>query len=107
MPESIKCPCPQCGAKYRLPIETEGRAIRCKRCDHKFRVPKAEHSLEDSVLTWLDDGGSDEEETTTRPRVIRLGDEKPPSNPDDSGAAAKRLRGPLGANGASTPIPGK
>lgn len=91
MPDSVKCACPQCGAKYRLPIETQGRSVRCKRCDNKFRVPATQTTVEDSVLSWLADGGREEAETDLKPRVIQMETEKPatpaPAAPSANGVA--------------------
>ncbi len=73
MPETIKCNCSHCGAKYRLPIEAQGRTARCKRCGEKFGVPRLE-SLEDSILTWLSSPDDDEADETApaQPRVISM-----------------------------------
>ena len=86
VPESIKCGCAHCGAKYRLPTEAQGRFVRCKQCGEKFRVPAvaangAKSSLEDSVLSWLEDeAAAPEAPTTTGPRVIQM--------PTDDGASS-------------------
>ena len=105
MADAIKCDCPECGAKYRLPLEAGGRSVRCKRCDQKFRVPEPETRLEDSVMSWLSDADLDEADSTG-PRVIRMQDQKP--NADDSSAAIDRLRGPLPKNDeTSTTAAGK
>ena len=86
MPESIKCACAHCSAKYRLPVEAQGRFVRCKQCGEKFRVPAAavKNTLEDSVLSWLeDDAVAPEAPTDTGPRVIQMSAEDAPSS--DSG----------------------
>jgi len=80
MGETIKCACPECKAKYRLPAEAAGRAARCKVCGTKFHVPGSV-SLEDSVLNWLsDESSTKEEEKVTKPKVITM-----PKGPGDSG----------------------
>lgn len=81
MGETIKCACPECKAKYRLPAEAAGRAARCKVCGTKFHVPGSV-SLEDSVLNWLSDesASSKEEEKINKPKVITM-----PKGPGDSG----------------------
>ena len=61
MSDTIKCLCSHCGAKYRLPVEAQGRTARCKRCGEKFHVP-AQDNLEDTILTWLSGAGDEEEE---------------------------------------------
>ena len=60
MAEFIKCVCSNCGAKYRLPVEFQGRRARCKKCGEKFEVPKKKKTLEDSVLDWLAEGEEEE-----------------------------------------------
>lgn len=89
--EFIKCVCPKCQAKYRLPLEAQGRVARCKRCGDKFEVPR-KLTLEDSVLTWL--SGPTEEEadevTPVQPKVISM--------PADAAAAdpnSTNRRGPI------------
>lgn len=81
MPDSVKCACPQCGAKYRLPAETQGRSVRCKRCDNKFRVPATQTTVEDSVLSWLSDGVREEVDTDLKPRVIQMDVENSSQSP--------------------------
>jgi len=86
----IKCNCPNCGAKYRLPTEFQGRRARCKKCGEKFAVPKKGKTLEDSVLDWLSEAeGQDNEETVARPRVISI--------PKDAGGASEggKRKGPI------------
>ncbi len=100
MSDTIKCVCDHCGAKYRLPIDTQGRKAKCKRCGERFEVPKAEsQSLEDSIMLWL--SGEDDEEVVTQPRVINMPtDQRIEENSD----AGRRLQGPIrmkSANGAS------
>lgn len=71
--DTVKCNCPKCGAKYRLPIEAQGRKARCKRCHEPFEVPKVERGLDDSVLEWLmDDPAAERDEELTQPRVISM-----------------------------------
>lgn len=72
MSDMIKCACSHCGAKYRLPVEAQGRAVRCKKCNEKFEVPRSE-SLEESILSWLTDPDEEKEEVTAeQPRVINM-----------------------------------
>ncbi|TWT40391.1 hypothetical protein RAS1_41000 [Phycisphaerae bacterium RAS1] len=72
MSDMIKCACSHCGAKYRLPLEAQGRAVRCKKCNEKFEVPKSE-SLEESILSWLTDPDDEREESTSeQPKVINM-----------------------------------
>ncbi len=87
MSDTVKCACPQCGAKYRLPIEAQGRTAKCKRCGDKFQVPR-QQSLEDSILDWLTEPDP-EEEAVGPPRVISM-----PNQPTDADTA-KRTRGPI------------
>ncbi|MCA9243003.1 MAG: hypothetical protein KDA32_03540 [Phycisphaerales bacterium] len=83
MSDTIKCACDACGAKYRLPVESQGRMARCKKCGAKFKVPQPkDRSLEDSVLEWLSDEPEDMSDSAP-PRVINA----PVANPraeDDS-----------------------
>lgn len=88
MSDTIKCACSNCGAKYRLPIEAQGRSARCKRCGKGFQVPRQEN-LEDTILTWLS-APAEEEEEVAQPRVISM----PTEHVDDDGVA-KRARGPI------------
>lgn len=91
MAETIKCTCSHCGAKYRLPVEAQGRVARCKRCGEKFAVPRAQ-SLEDTVLSWLGTGAEDDlEEAPAQPRVISM----PTDEQADSSETVKRIRGPI------------
>ncbi len=90
MPETIKCNCSHCGAKYRLPVEAQGRSARCKRCGERFQVPRSE-SLEDSILTWLSspDEEAADEAAPAQPRVINMqADQNAP-------AADRRPRGTI------------
>ncbi|MEW6251784.1 MAG: hypothetical protein AB1716_14155 [Planctomycetota bacterium] len=89
MAETIKCNCSHCGAKYRLPIEAQGRTARCKRCGEKFHVPRSE-SLEDSILTWLTapDEEEVEEAAPAQPRVISM----QAGEQEDAAATARRPR---------------
>ncbi|MBU0637834.1 MAG: hypothetical protein KKB50_03140 [Planctomycetes bacterium] len=98
MSETIKCACSHCGAKYRLPVEAQGRSARCKKCGEKFKVPRAE-SLEDSVLSWLADPEAEQEESAARPRVISMGAGDVPAV---EGTAPKRGRGPIRMKSEST-----
>lgn len=85
MAELIKVSCSECGAKYRLPIEFQGRSARCKKCGAKFKIP-ADKNIEDSVLDWLSEGEGDEQEPETtdndKPRVVSMADSgvKPATN---------------------------
>jgi len=85
--DTIKCACTHCGAKYRLPVEAQGRFARCKKCGEKFQVPRAE-TLEDTVLSWLNEADP-EEETVAQPRVISM--PKETTGPQ----AARKARGPI------------
>ena len=91
MPDTIKCTCSHCGAKYRLPVEAQGRTARCKRCGEKFAVPR-EQTLEDSILTWLN--GPEEEEVKDAapapPRIISM----PTADADDE-SGGRRVRGTI------------
>jgi hypothetical protein len=84
--DTVKCACSHCGAKYRLPIEAQGRTARCKRCGEKFDVPR-EESLEDTILSWL--APEDEDVEIAPPRVISM--PRDPVDPD----LAKRKKGPI------------
>lgn len=87
MSDSIKCTCSHCGAKYRLPVEAQGRTARCKKCGDKFEVPR-EASLEDTVLTWLTESDADDElEAVDQPRVITM--------PTSDTEGSQRYRGPI------------
>ena len=92
MSETIKCNCPGCGAKYRLPVEAQGRTARCKRCGGKFEVPR-QQSLEDSILTWLAAPDEEEREETApaQPRVINM----PAGNPHETADTLRKMRGPI------------
>ncbi len=93
MAETIKCACSKCGAKYRLPIEAQGRTARCKRCGEKFEVPR-QQSLEDSVLAWLaSPEDEDAEEAVEQPKVISMPAEAQAT--DQAADAAKKMRGPI------------
>ncbi len=71
MSDTIKCACEACGAKYRLPVEAQGRMARCKKCGAKFKVPQQkDRSLEDSVLEWLNDEPAEDVSDSAPPRVI-------------------------------------
>jgi hypothetical protein len=87
--DTIKCTCSGCGAKYRLPVEAQGRTARCKRCGKGFQVPRQE-SLEDTILSWLSAPAEEEEEEVAKPRVISMPNE---AQPDDG--VLKRARGPI------------
>jgi hypothetical protein len=79
-----------CGAKYRLPVEAQGRSARCKRCGERFDIPQSQ-SLEDSILTWLSSPADEEEEdmAPAKPKVISM----PASDPNTESVAGRRLRG--------------
>ncbi len=87
MADTIKCACSHCGAKYRLPVEAQGRSARCKRCGQGFQVPQ-EASLEDTILTWLA-VPEEEEEDAVQPRIISMPDEAA------SDETVKKVRGPI------------
>ena len=84
MSDTIKCSCSNCGAKYRLPAEAQGRTARCKRCGESFKIPRTQ-SLEDSVITWLTAPEEDEASETTpaRPRVISMPTENHADSSED------------------------
>ena len=87
MSDTIKCACQNCGAKYRLPVESQGRRARCKKCGEIFAVPRAAPAtVEDSILGWLDEPDPDDA-TVERPRVINMPAEA--ADPE----AAKKIRG--------------
>ncbi len=92
MSETIKCTCPSCGAKYRLPVEAQGRKARCKRCNGTFEVPRAD-SLEDSILTWLSAPAEEavEEAAPAPPRVISM----PATSSPEATDAVRKMRGPI------------
>ena len=93
MADFIKCLCSHCGAKYRLPVEFQGRRARCKKCGEKFEVPKAQKTLEDSVLDWLTEGDEREvesEESVAQPRVINI--PKEAAAPSEPGAVGSNRR---------------
>lgn len=95
MADFIKCNCSNCGAKYRLPVEFQGRRARCKKCGEKFEVPKKK-TLEDSVLDWLSEAEEkekQEEEVVARPRVISIPRETAPDS--DSGTTSPRRKGTI------------
>ena len=91
MTETIKCTCSNCGAKYRLPVEAQGRTARCKRCGKGFQIPRQDN-LEDTVLSWLEGPADEDEEVIAQPRVISM-----PDTPgeDEASDASKRARGPI------------
>lgn len=98
---TIKCACSHCGAKYRLPVEAQGRSARCKQCGEKFEVPRKQ-GLEDSILSWLTEPDA-EEEAVAQPRVISA-----PTGEGGDPDAANRHRGPIrrksgGSSTDSTP----
>lgn len=82
MSDTIKCACSHCGAKYRLPVEAQGRHARCKKCGEKFLVPR-DLSLEDSILSWLSEP-DEHEEALEQPRIINM-----PHDSSESGAARR------------------
>ncbi len=91
MAETIKCTCSHCGAKYRLPIEAQGRTARCKRCGDKFEIPR-EQSLEDTILAWLASPDEEEDEVApAKPRVITM----PAATEGEESGAARRPRSPI------------
>lgn len=93
MADFIKCKCSSCGAKYRLPVEYQGRRARCKKCGEKFEVPRTK-TLEDSVLDWLSEAEEQErkqEETVAQPRVINI----PKESATDSEVTTAKRKGPI------------
>ena len=104
MADFIKCVCDNCGAKYRLPIEYQGRKVRCKKCGEKFSAPKEEKTLEDSVLDWLteaEEESAEKEEQVAQPRVINIPKEKTTENSDDD-SSGNRRRGVIRMKTGST-----
>jgi transposase-like protein len=100
--DSIKCNCSNCGAKYRLPVEFQGRRARCKKCGEKFEVPKIK-TLEDSVLDWLSEAEEkerEEQEAVSRPRVISIPKDSA-SDPNADSSSARR-KGPIRLKSTST-----
>lgn len=87
MAETIKCTCSNCGAKYRLPAETQGRTARCKKCGEKFMVPR-ETSLEDSIMAWLSEADEDDH-PVDQPRIISM------NAPAEDADAARQRKGPI------------
>lgn len=92
MAETIKCACSNCGAKYRLPIEAQGRTARCKRCGEKFEIPRRQ-SLEDSIITWLSVPDEDEHQDAApaKPRIISM----PATEENEDSLAGRRMRGTI------------
>lgn len=91
--DTVKCGCPKCGAKYRLPVEYQGRSAKCKKCGDKFKIP-AEKTVEDSVLDWLSEEPASSEDTTVeRPRVVSISDAAPrdPSAAANSDSGSKPI----------------
>jgi PHP family Zn ribbon phosphoesterase len=86
--ETVKCACEKCGAKYRLPIEYQGRSARCKKCGEKFKIP-AEKSVEDSVLDWLTEA-ADAEEAVDQPRIRSVADSAGPGVASGSSSNANK-----------------
>ena len=96
MADFIKCNCSNCGAKYRLPVEFQGRRAKCKKCGEKFEVPKEKKTLEDSVLDWLTEAEEQEfqdEEAVAQPRVINI-PKNAPSETNGEGSGSRR-KGPI------------
>ncbi len=96
MADFIKCNCSNCGAKYRLPVEFQGRRARCKKCGEKFEVPRKK-TLEDSVLDWLSEAEEkerEEEEVIAQPRVINIPKESASDSDSDSEGKPRR-KGPI------------
>ncbi len=88
MSDTIKCLCEHCGAKYRLPMEAQGRTARCKRCGEKFQVPK-QQSLEDSILTWLANPEDEEDDLAPSPKVISMPESESGGDGQTSATARK------------------
>jgi NAD-dependent SIR2 family protein deacetylase len=94
MSDTIKCRCEHCGAKYRLPVEAQGRTAKCKRCGEKFSVPR-EMSLEDSVLTWLSANvelEETDEDLPTQPKIISMPKSESSDNEDDKSRGSGPIR---------------
>jgi len=92
MADTIKCTCSNCGAKYRLPLEAQGRTARCKRCGEKFKIP-LQQSLEDSIMAWLANPSEEdrEDDMPAKPRVINM----PANEQDEEAASSRRPRGTI------------
>lgn len=90
MADLIKCNCPDCGAKYRLPAEFRGRSARCKKCGTKFKVPENK-TVDDSVLDWLTEAEAKEDQLPVdQPREISLSRDVKPSKNSASGNSQKK-----------------
>ncbi|HID76639.1 MAG TPA: hypothetical protein EYP56_11655, partial [Planctomycetaceae bacterium] len=37
--QKIHFPCPQCGARYRVSVDSAGKTARCKRCQALMPIP--------------------------------------------------------------------
>lgn len=98
MADFVKCNCSHCGAKYRLPVEFQGRRARCKKCGEKFEVPRKNKTLEDSVLDWLSEDDDESQEVLDQPRVISIPKQATESKSNGSGA---RRHGPIRLKAAS------
>lgn len=90
--DTIKCTCSHCGAKYRLPVEAQGRSARCKRCGKRFEVPRQDN-LEDTILSWLSAPAEEEEEVIAQPRVISMPDEEPSEEAEPATSGQQKRRG--------------
>lgn len=84
----IKTRCPQCRAKYRVPVRSLGHRARCVKCNTVFRV-RAEVAAkpvpsEDDILRWLNED-NDDEFLGARPRLVAppAGDSGAPPEPAD------------------------
>jgi hypothetical protein len=60
MPMSVKSP--ECDASYKVPDETAGKAIRCKKCGAKVPVPAADDEDDDDFSNLGDKGDGDAKE---------------------------------------------
>jgi predicted Zn finger-like uncharacterized protein len=60
MPMSVKCP--ECDASYKVPDESAGKAIKCKKCGAKVPVPAADDEDDDDFSNLGDKGDGDAKE---------------------------------------------
>jgi hypothetical protein len=68
----VKCRCPKCKAKYRLPASAVGHRARCRSCRTVFRVPEPAVRIptEDDILEWLNEAGEKDEAAELRETTI-------------------------------------
>ena len=51
--------CPACGTGLRIPEGFTGSHARCGQCHHPLEIPSPAESLEDTVVSWLDEDAGD------------------------------------------------